>query len=1058
MITTKNLNTFKLNHIVIAFGAAGLLSASGFALAQTNKANDQAAKNIATKNRAVEEVMVTGVRGSLEAALNTKRFAPSIVDAISASDIDALPALGLGEALQALPGVQLNSGDEGRQSTISLRGLSSGFVKTTAFGQSFATPSAASNPAQVGASNPFAAFEAGIFDGVTVIKSPTADLQEGGMAGTVDKKLQRALFKKDGLASVSIGGIYEELADSYSPEIKLSAVKHLIDDTLAVAFKYSTSKQEFRRDTFDIVDYVSVETDENGARATNIDEYRAAWNVPDNADLRVPLRGRNVHQYSDGDRQSFSGNIEFRATDDLILGAHILSSERKLDNGTKEATSFETGLNRTNSRNDYLDGEVTLDLATAPFAYTSLTEDGSGGDAYIVSNIDFQNGRYQIENRKTTFNEKSDGIFLYGEYEKDDWKLDSKIALSKAQNNFENVGLNFVHEGNRTGAQTGFNGTINTGQGNLANIVVSGGLTTPYVYDDLTTWSTPDVTSSSVLARDPANQDRRLRAGVNGRVRDVTTDYNSMEFNAKRRLDLHFGEGLAFDAVKFGARFSKEGLESVDQRQSFAGIDTTNIGSDYLSTDSVLSAQQTSFFNGKIPGTFNHTNGWVTFDNDAAIKQLQSNIVTDRNDLVLPTHNTNASRRIDAVYPELSRNRSGFWDSMSAATDLPQNLDFNFEADQDLHAFYVTTDFSGELPLDMRYTGNIGVRYVETNNTFDGLQIGRIENDGTQDGTPIAIPTTFDDSYSNTLPMANIAFELTEDLILRAAGYKGIVRPNLIAQRPNAGVRENNSTVTLNLPAATVRPYEADNYDLSLEWYNRSGSAMSIGFFQKNITNLFESLDGYCPDDGSDAIVNRLAGDIERVFTSETEFTCQQTDLFQVYDDSGNLTEELNREVVINTTINNDNELKVSGYELAIQQKLDFLPYPWSGFGGVFNYTELKQSGSEQELTRVSPKSYNVITYWEDGPVSLRLAYNWRDDQILQGANSFLGTGVRTREAQGRLDFSGSYQFSKNLKLFVQAFNLTDEVHKDYYGYDERAIHSLSYQGRVYKASINYRF
>ena len=88
-------------------------------------------------------IQVSGVRNSLEDALNVKRSASSIVDAISASDIDSLPALDLGEALQALPGIQLNTEDGSRNSEINLRGLGSGFVLTTAEGQSFATPSRA---------------------------------------------------------------------------------------------------------------------------------------------------------------------------------------------------------------------------------------------------------------------------------------------------------------------------------------------------------------------------------------------------------------------------------------------------------------------------------------------------------------------------------------------------------------------------------------------------------------------------------------------------------------------------------------------------------------------------------------------------------------------------------------------------------------------------------------------------------------------------------------------------------------------------------------------------
>ena len=998
----------------------------------------------------VEVIEVSGVRSSLENALNTKREAASIVDAISANDIDALAALDFGDALQALPGVQLNSETEGRQSTISLRGLSSGFVKTTAFGQSFATPSPAGGDS-VGAPNPFSAFEAGIFDGVTVVKSPTADLQEGGVAGVIDQKLQQALSKKDGLATISIGAQYESLPEAISPNIKFSGVKHLIKDKLAVAFKFSQSDQEFRRDTFDIIDYVSVEdtTDSRntngGVRATNIAEYKAAWGVPDDAELRIPHKAKNVTQYSVGDRQSFSGNIEYRATDDLKLGAHILVSERNLDDGTKEVTSFETGLNLTNAGNDYYRSQVTLDMDEAPFAYTALTEDGTGGQAYIAPALSFQNGRLQNENRKTTFHEKSEGVILYADYIADDWIFDAKASYSKGTNEFANIGVGYNHLGNRATNQTptGFNGYINTGRGDVNEIEVSGALEVPYVYDGLTWPTNAPITVNSVTIRDPLNQGRNLNTYLNGRTRDLYTDMSSVEFNAERYTDFGFGDGLRFNSIKFGARYQTEDMESVDRVNALGGINLTNLNSSLISNNP-LSSQQSAFFNGNIPGTFDHTNGWATVDNEGTIAALQNGIVTDRNNLVLPNN-------LAQLHPSVMMNRAGFWDR-ATADGAAWLLDYNFDSKQDITALYVMTDFTGELPLDISYTGNFGVRYVETDNTFDGVQLGTDEA-GNFTGTPL----TFNDGYTNTLPMANIAFELSEDVVLRAAYSEGIVRPNINGQRPAPSLRPGNNTIELDLPNATLKPYSAKNYDLSLEWYNREGSAISLGYFKKDITDLFGTDDDiYCPQDGSNALVNDLIGAIELVGE-----TCQEVALFTppLTGVEGEVPlEPRNREVKINNPVNSNETLAVEGFELAIQQKLDFLPYPWNGLGGVFNYTKLKQSGAEQQLSRVSPQSFNIITYYENDGLSLRFAYNWRDDQTTAGVNGFLGTGTRIIKANGRLDFSGSYALTEDLKVYLQAINLTDEIGVSHYGYSDDAIHQLSYSGRIYKVSASYKF
>jgi iron complex outermembrane receptor protein len=1052
---------FNINRKLLGNTAALLLTISSPTLlaqeisSAVNNAQQSAEKNNQLEDD-VEVIEVSGVRSSLENALNTKRNASSIVDAISATDIDALPALDFGEALQAIPGVQLNTDGEGRQSTISLRGLGSGFVKTTAFGQTFATPSGASNINAVGEPNPFAAFEASIFDGVTIIKTPTADLQAGGIAGIVDQKLQQALSKKDGTLTLSAGGRYEDLTGNVDPNFRLAGVKHLIDNKLGVAFKLAGSGQTFRRDTFDIIDYTSVDTVDGDVRATNIAEYREKWGLADDAQLTAPARGRNVSEYSDGNRISFSSNIEYRVADNFKLGAHILFSERDLEDGTKEATTFSPGFNTRRRDRDNFDGRVTLDMDTAPFAYDRVADEADAPLVYAVSKYDFTNGTLQTENRKTTFLEKTQGIILYGDYYTENWALDGKVTRSEASNDFQNAGITFLHDqdwrsafnftdadGRRTDVAsipTGFNGSINSGNGNLNDIVVEGQLDQPYVYNDLV-WQIPNLSSSSINSVSDANQGRRLNFRISGRVRDLSRDVSSAEFNAERYTDFGLGDSLHFESIKFGARYSRESLESIDQRQGLAGVDTSNISGAFLTSD-VLSSSQGEYFGGNIPGTFDNNSGWMTIDNDLALQMLQQGITTDVNDIPTATS-------FSTPYADLVRNRTGFWDTQDRNSGLPTNIGFNFEAEQDILAIYAMADFSGEIGSIM-YTGNVGVRHIQTDNTFDGFET-QLDDQG-RNG--IASPVTFEDDYSHTLPMANVSFELRDDLLLRAAYYEGIVRPNLLAQRPTASLRGGNTTVRLDLPTATVKPYEATNYDLSLEWYNREGSAISIGYFKKDITNLFDTDTGFCPEPGANSIVDNLLGDLERTpGTNGREFGCIQTT--PIIDDDGN---ENFREVSITAPINVSDTITVEGYELAIQQKLDFLPYPWNGFGGVFNYTSLDQKGSEVELTRVSPESFNVITYWENDGISLRLSYNWRDDQTLRGANSFLGTNARTRKAIGRLDFVGSYALNDDTKIFLRAFNLTDEIGEEYLGTDERAISRLTYTGRIYQVAVNYKF
>ncbi len=1055
-----------VNKKVLMSGTAALLlsiSSPTLIAQEVNKAVSE------RSNEPTEIIEVSGVRASLENALNVKRGSASIVDAISATDIDALPALDLGEALQAIPGVQLNSDEEGRQSSISLRGLGGGFVKTTAFGQSFATPSAASNVNAVGSPNPFSAFEASIFDGVTVIKSPTADLQAGGVAGIVDKKLQQALSKKDGTATASLGGRYEELTGKWDPNIRLSGVKHLLKDKLGVGIKLAASGQTFRRDTFDIIDYVDVNPASNipnagrvDGRVSNLAEYLDAHGLPADASLTVPIRGRNVSEFSDGDRISFAGNIEYRITDDLKVGTHLLYSKRDLDDGTKETTSFGPGFNRNRGDRDFFSTSVELDLDTAPFIY----RDRNGAPVYAASRYDFVNGNRQNENRKTTFQEESKGVMVYADYAAGDWVLDGVVTHSEASNDFQNIGINFNHvedwrrqtnfrdanglRRNVPAVGTGFDGTIDTGRGNINDIVVQGQFAQDYVYDDLV-WNVPNLSSGSVTSISDANQGRRLNLTINGRVRDISREFSSAEFNAQRYTDFGLGDFIRFDSVKSGFRVTTQDLESVDQRQGAGGINTGNISGDFL-TPNVLSSVQNDFFGGNLPGTFDNTNGWLTLDNDRVIAALQDGI-PETNAGVPLARDDEFARRLDVV----TTNRSGFFDTADRNTDLPTNIGSNFSSEQDTFALYLTTDFSGEF-ADISYTGNLGVRYIRTENTFNGFETQTTEvpsgpNDRLENRLGVAVPTSFKDDYEHVLPMANVAFELSEDVVLRGAYYESMVRPNLLSQLPTATIRGGSQSATVDLPGSTLRPYEAKNYDVSIEWYNREGSAITIGYFKKDLTNLFGLLRNVCPSPGEIPTVDRLVGPLVAGGVDDGTLTsCTQVN--PTVDDEGI---ETFREVTVNLPTNVQGDLSVEGFELAIQQNLDFLPYPWNGLGGVFNYTKLRQSGDDAvTISRVSPESFNLIGYWENDGVSLRLAYNWRDQVNIIGANAFLGN--RTRDSFGRLDFVGSYKLNKKTKVFLRGFNLTDEIGTEFQGTNPEAVSRLTYTGRVYQVAVNYRF
>lgn len=1059
----------------------------------------------------VEVVEVSGVRGALESALNVKREADSIVDAISAQDIDSLPALDLGEALQAIPGIQLNTEDGSRNSEINLRGLPGGYAKVTAEGQSFATPSRSLGV--VGNSNPFGAFEASVFDGVTVIKAPTADIQEGGIGGVIDKKLQRALGKKDGRYSVSLGTRYEELAENFDNTLRLSASKHLIKDKLAIAFKVAASEQNFRRDTANFTQYTQLNNVENNAidytsfiSADDLNAYKAQYGITDPLSIiKVIGKAGQVTENSRGDRISATGNIEFQATDDLKIGANFLYTKRDLGESNMEDVQFSIGSNDRNGNDAQrvtpLGAPIQLSNNANPEYDSAIHHpDLATIPVYAVTHAEFTNVSWAPANRLTSSTEEAKGVFLYADYITDNWHVDGTVSVSEANSEGINTGLDIRHTQKRTNqrytdldsgetlnfAPTGINGVINTGNGDLSNAFASISGFNDFVYSDVNGlfsqvnpetgeliydlgenswrrfangWSAIPLTAFSSrldpklnpgdLSQLPEDYFTNRTDGltpenfggksvdyfVNGRVLRPTRDFESAELNFDRLVDIG-NDNFNLTSIKFGGRHSREKLVVEDLRVGGGGINLSQLNRDVIFRDGLSSDDQTVYFNGDYPGHYGTGEGWAVLDSRNLATLVQDGLLPLDPETGQPVEDYDLAD--PTGFPVKLENAS-----TSPAFGLNQYFRNNFSADQAINAVYLMGKFEGEIG-NIYYSGNAGIRYVETTNDV----IGQGFDD---EGKGIAVLVETD--YENALPSFNAAFELTDDIVLRAAYSKALVRPNLLSQTPSPRNDNGRSTVRLENAKAEVEPYTSQNYDLSLAWYNRKGSAISLGMFVKDIEGQIQT-QTVCPI-GDEARWD--VGALELIEDGSTNGLCQEVGEFET--EQGDIVS--NRPVIIRETFNSDIPIKVTGYELAVQQNLDFLPYPWNGFGGVFNFTKIDlDEGGGQPMTRIAPYSGNLIGYYENDGFSIRLAYNWQDEKLLSagGTTNFLGSDARTQTAGGRLDLATSYKISKALRVNFRAFNLNNRQEYEYIGGNEKAISRIRYAGRIYTANITYSF
>ncbi|HKC16427.1 MAG TPA: TonB-dependent receptor [Steroidobacteraceae bacterium] len=189
----------------------------------------------------LEEVVVTGFRASLQTAIESKREAASISDTISAEDIGKFPELNLAESLQRITGVQITR-NNGEGQFVSIRGLPPNFALVNLNGRDMPSPP---RPGPFGSrSFDFSIITADFVNAVDVYKAPTADLNEGGLSGTVNV---RTLNPADVTARkfvVSAKGSYNSNTATTGPRLSGIYEDTLADGRLGVVAGASYSKRD----------------------------------------------------------------------------------------------------------------------------------------------------------------------------------------------------------------------------------------------------------------------------------------------------------------------------------------------------------------------------------------------------------------------------------------------------------------------------------------------------------------------------------------------------------------------------------------------------------------------------------------------------------------------------------------------------------------------------------------------------------------------------------------------------------------------------------------------
>jgi iron complex outermembrane receptor protein len=335
---------------------------------------------------------------------------------------------------------------------------------------------------------------------------------------------------------------------------------------------------------------------------------------------------------------------------------------------------------------------------------------------------------------------------------------------------------------------------------------------------------------------------------------------------------------------------------------------------------------------------------------------------------------------------------------------------------------YLMGNFEGE-----GWRGNVGVRVIQTKQTSKGYAVDLAAGDHPSAEVSNAFGAfervVAKRDYTDILPSANFSFDLRDDLVLRFAAARTVARPDFTDVAPR---------VTLNVGAlsgssgnANVDPFRANQFDVSVEWYPMADAIAAVAFFYKDIESF---------------ITDTPTQQVFPVETATPNLT-RCTPIAGANPKLYNCVFDINRRA-------NGGGGRVQGLEANVQ-----VPLPHH-FGIQTNYTYSDaKANSGDPIPGNSKHSFNLVGYYEDEKLSVRLAYSYRSKFFI----TFDRAAPLNQDGLESLDASVNYNLTDNIALTFDAVNLTDENIRQYSG-DKSRPRAIYDNGRQYYAGVRFKF
>jgi TonB-dependent receptor len=1008
------------------------MSLAGFsAQAQTAPAAPPAAS--ASDNDAVTEIVVTGYRRSLAQSTVAKRETTGFADAIFAEDIGKFPDSNIAESFNRIPGITITRDITGEGTNVAIRGLGSNFTNVTLNGASIAVASSGATDAQgTDRSVDLSFFPTDLFTKLTVNKSYSASLLEGGAAGNIDMRSARPFDRAGQHLTMNIQGVKSDGAKLGG---KGSLIASKTWENFGVLFGISGQRQHrharLRDDRLHQPEPVGGPVrrghglQPHGRRQLDDPGHgagRRGRGPGGRHDHRPGLpAGPQPGRHDPADRQRPAAAP--RPPVGRIRPSRPLQRRASLEwKPTDNLNFYVDGM--YGYKNNDLQREdmswIVRNGAIIPLNTKYDKTDCSAG--CTVTQGTYANSQFFLEYRP--YLEKTE---LWGINPGGEWRINDKLKV-EAQANYTKS--TFHRESPTFGPVT----------------ALGVGATVDYTYSPN---GIPTI-KSSVDLNNPANF---IWNGGRLNMQDEKRWYETKGARAAvtwgdEKLNLKFGGN--YDDVTRTIR----GYDNTQPWQNATCGDNPSIN---LPAPNGQPPCQGLNQPGAAPAGYPTYPGYGT-----GFTAGQTGTLTYGGSLI-PT----------ASLPSyLKPGRAGFvtvdWDKVKAATNYDALHDASPETggsntgasggsinEKNSAAYTELNGVTQVMDSDLRF--NVGVRYVHTKQTIGGrVSVADPRNSPASgalpDGSRYPNLVNFvyvENTYSKWLPAANIAYDVGEHAVARAAVSETMTRPDPAAQLPGVSFGAPSADQA-TIGNSALKPYFSKNIDLGFEFYTGQEGVIAVNAFRKSLTGFTTN----------NVVTQPFSALAQYGITYDTLNDTQKTAI----NSRGGPTAA---QVQIQSQTNVPNKLTINGLEFQWVQPLDFLTsrFGVEGLGVNANATIVDQTSNGPAIAYgVAKYTYNLTGYYEHNGVSLRLSHVYRKGSQSSGANQNGVTAAALfADDYKQTDFSSSYDLDKMFglknapQLTFNVTNITNEKLRSHFQYDN-ATFTYYKPGRQYLVGLRATF